>query len=111
MSTIHSSSVLLGCRSVHTLPEFRIILDSSPITEADRETIADQAEAMIDGLYVHLLQKRAMYGIDPSQRPAGPRPAREGPLDGHGRMTPGPDACGFPPDFYHRSGVGLAAAL
>ena len=23
---------------------------------------------MIDGLYVHLLQKRAMYGIDPAQR-------------------------------------------
>ena len=38
--------------AVHTLPEFRTILDSSPITEADRETIADQAEAMIDGLYV-----------------------------------------------------------
>ena len=54
--------------AVHTLPDFRTILDSSPITQADRETIADQAEAMIDGLYVHLLQKRAMYGIDPSQR-------------------------------------------
>jgi hypothetical protein len=26
------------------------------------------AEAMIDGLYVHLLQKRAVYGIDPAQR-------------------------------------------
>ena len=54
--------------AVHTLPEFRTILDSSPITQADREAIADQAEAMIDGLYVHLPQKRAMYGIDPSQR-------------------------------------------
>jgi hypothetical protein len=54
--------------AVHTLPEFRTILDGSPITQADRETIADQAEAMIDGLYVHLPQKRAMYGIDPSQR-------------------------------------------
>ncbi len=54
--------------AIHTLPDLRTILDSSPITQADRETIADQAEAMIDGLYVHLLQKRAMYGIDPSQR-------------------------------------------
>ena len=54
--------------AIHTLPDFRTILDSSPITQADRETIADQAEAMIDGLYVHLLQKRAMYGIDPAQR-------------------------------------------
>jgi Peptidase family S41 len=54
--------------AVHTLPDFRTILDSSPITQADRETIAEQAEAMIDGLHVHLLQKRAMYGIDPAQR-------------------------------------------
>ena len=38
------------------------------MTPADRETLAEQAEAMIDGLYVHLLQKRAMYGIDPAQR-------------------------------------------
>ena len=54
--------------AVHTLPELRAILDSSPVTQADRETIAEQAEAMIDGLHVHLLQKRAMYGIDPAQR-------------------------------------------
>jgi hypothetical protein len=54
--------------AVHTLPELRTILDSSPVTQADRETIAEQAEAMIDGLHVHLLQKRAMYGIDPAQR-------------------------------------------
>jgi hypothetical protein len=38
------------------------------MTLADREMLAEQAEAMIDGLYVHLLQKRAMYGIDPAQR-------------------------------------------
>ena len=54
--------------AVHTLPEFRTILDSNPMTPADRETLAEQAEAMIDGIYVHLLQKRAMYGIDPAQR-------------------------------------------
>ena len=38
------------------------------MTAAERETLAEQAEALIDGLYVHLLQKRAMYGIDPAQR-------------------------------------------
>jgi len=38
------------------------------MTLADREMLAEQAEAMIDGLYVHLMQKRAMYGIDPAQR-------------------------------------------
>jgi C-terminal processing protease CtpA/Prc len=54
--------------AVRMLPEFRAIIDSSPITLAERETLAEQAETMIDGLYVHLLQKRAMYGIDPAQR-------------------------------------------
>ena len=54
--------------AVHTLPEFRAIIESSPMTPAQRETLAEQAETMIDGLYVHLLQKRAMYGIDPAQR-------------------------------------------
>ena len=54
--------------AVHTLPDFRVIIDSNPMTSAERETLAEQAEAMIDGLYVHLLQKRAMYGIDPAQR-------------------------------------------
>ena len=54
--------------AVHTLPDFRAILESDPMTPADRETLAGQAEAMIDGLYAHMLQKRAMYGIDPAQR-------------------------------------------
>jgi len=49
-------------------PDFRAILESDPMTPADRETLAEQAEAMIDGLYAHMLQKRAMYGIDPAQR-------------------------------------------
>ena len=54
--------------AVHTLPEFRAIIEAHPMTLADRETLAEQAAAMIDGVYVHLLQKRAMYGIDPGQR-------------------------------------------
>jgi hypothetical protein len=54
--------------AVHTLPEFRDIIEGDPMTPAERETLAEQAAAMIDGLYVHLLHKRAMYGIDPGQR-------------------------------------------
>ena len=38
--------------AVHTLPEFRTILGSSPITQADRETIADQAFAEVMALLV-----------------------------------------------------------
>jgi hypothetical protein len=53
--------------AIHTLPEFRAIVDSDPMTPADRETLVEQAAIMIDGVYAHLLQKRAMYGSDPSQ--------------------------------------------
>jgi hypothetical protein len=41
--------------AVHTLPDFRAILESDPMTPADRETLAGQAEVMIDGLYAHML--------------------------------------------------------
>jgi C-terminal processing protease CtpA/Prc len=54
--------------AVHTLPDFRDILEGNPMTQAERETLAEQAAAMIDGLYVHLLEKRSMYGINPEQR-------------------------------------------
>jgi hypothetical protein len=53
--------------AIHTLPEFRAIIESDPMTPADRETLVEQAATMIDGVYAHLLQKRAMYGSDPSQ--------------------------------------------
>jgi hypothetical protein len=54
--------------AVQALPDFRGIIESDPMTPAERETLAEQAATMIDGVYVHLPQKRAMYGIDPSQR-------------------------------------------
>jgi hypothetical protein len=57
--------------AVHTLPEFRAIIDSNPMTPAERETLAEQAEAMIDGLYVHLLQKRAVTQRKPGSSASG----------------------------------------
>jgi C-terminal processing protease CtpA/Prc len=53
---------------VHSLPEFRAVTAHDAITQAERELLVDQAAAMIDGVYVHLLHKRAMYAVEPSQR-------------------------------------------
>ncbi|GAA1297101.1 hypothetical protein Psi02_13890 [Planotetraspora silvatica] len=53
---------------VHEMPRMREIVQSSPLTPADRAVLVDQAAVVIDGLYAHLLHKRAMYAIDPSQR-------------------------------------------
>src|SRR6266511_3311364 len=50
------------------LTEFRTQLDQVSMTAAERDLVARQAAALIDEVYVHLWQKRAMYGIDPSQR-------------------------------------------
>jgi hypothetical protein len=53
---------------VHSLPEFRAVTAHDAITQAERELLVDQAATMIDGVYVHLLHKRAMYAVEPSQR-------------------------------------------
>ena len=50
------------------LTEFRTQLDQVSMTAAERDLVARQAATLIDEVYVHLWQKRAMYGIDPSQR-------------------------------------------
>lgn len=50
------------------LTEFRAQVGKGVFTPADREFVVRQAAAVIDDVYVHLLQKRAMYGIEPSQR-------------------------------------------
>ena len=50
------------------LTEFRAQVGKGVLRPADREFVVRQAAAMIDRVYVHLWQKRAMYGIDPSQR-------------------------------------------
>jgi C-terminal processing protease CtpA/Prc len=50
------------------LAEFRAAVEAGVFTPEDREFVVQQAAAVIDGVYVHLWQKRAMYGLDPSQR-------------------------------------------
>jgi hypothetical protein len=50
------------------LAQFREQVAKGVFTLADREFVVRQAAAVIDSVYVHLWQKRAMYGIDPSQR-------------------------------------------
>ena len=39
-----------------------------PTSLASRYMLVDQATTLLDGLYVHLRLKRAMYGLDPVQR-------------------------------------------
>ena len=54
--------------AIRTLPEFRALIEQDALTKEQRELLVEQAATMIDGLYVHLLHKRAMYAIEPSQR-------------------------------------------
>jgi hypothetical protein len=67
----HPDSVVLtgdhGLGVVRTMPEFRSHIEQSPLTRAERELLVDQAEALVDGVYVHLPLKRAMHAIDPLQ--------------------------------------------
>ncbi|WP_353816781.1 S41 family peptidase [Agromyces sp. SYSU T00266] len=49
------------------MPEFRSHVEASALTQAQRATLVDQAEILIEGLYVHLPLKRAMHAVDPLQ--------------------------------------------
>ena len=53
---------------VRTMPELRTLIEQDLLAPADRETLMQQAAVLLDGLYVHLLHKHAMYAVDPSQR-------------------------------------------
>ncbi|MGK5169301.1 S41 family peptidase [Geodermatophilus sp. CPCC 205761] len=53
--------------AVRTMPEFRAGLAEATMSEADRRLLVEQAEALVDGVYVHLPLKRAMHAIDPEQ--------------------------------------------
>jgi C-terminal processing protease CtpA/Prc len=53
---------------VRTMPQWRTLVEENLLTQADRETLLQQAAVLLDGLYVHLLHKHAMYAVDPSQR-------------------------------------------
>ena len=57
-----------GLGAVRTMPQFRTGIEADALTIDQRRTLVEQATALIDGLYVHLLHKRAMYAVDPSQR-------------------------------------------
>lgn len=67
----HPDSVVLtrghGLGVVRTMPEFRTLIEQSPLTPAERELLVDQAETLVDGVYVHLPLKRAMHATDPLQ--------------------------------------------
>ena len=71
-----SSTVKTGAASVRgrhglgamvTLPEFRAGLAADTLTVDDRHRLVDQAETLLEGVYVHLPLKRAMHAVDPLQ--------------------------------------------
>src|SRR6185369_17313643 len=57
-----------GLAAVRSIETFRRSTEDTPLTTSDRSLLVDQAAALIDGVYVHLQHKRAMYAIEPSQR-------------------------------------------
>jgi Peptidase family S41 len=57
-----------GLGVVRSMPEFRTHIAQGPLTEAEREVLVDQAEILLESLYVHLTLKRAMHAVDPLQR-------------------------------------------
>jgi Peptidase family S41 len=48
------------------LADYRNEVARFPMTAKERCLVMEQAQLLIDNLYVHLVQKRAMYGVDPS---------------------------------------------
>ncbi|MGH3116613.1 MAG: S41 family peptidase, partial [Gaiellales bacterium] len=56
-----------GLGVVRTMPQFRDHIDDDPLTKAERGVLLDQAELLIEGVYVHLPLKRAMHAVDPLQ--------------------------------------------
>ena len=52
--------------AITTLPQF--LATTGTLTAAQRTKLVDQAELMLDLLYVHLPLKRSMHAIDPLQR-------------------------------------------
>ncbi|MDT7579320.1 MAG: hypothetical protein QOK35_584, partial [Pseudonocardiales bacterium] len=56
-----------GLGAMVTLSEFRAGLAADTLTAGDRHRLVDQAETLLEGLYVHLPMKRAMHAVDPLQ--------------------------------------------
>jgi hypothetical protein len=67
----HPDTIVLtgdhGLGTVRTMPQFRAHIAQGPLTEAQRRLVLDQAEILIEELYVHLPLKRAMHAVDPLQ--------------------------------------------
>jgi C-terminal processing protease CtpA/Prc len=51
-----------------TLKRFREHVAQTEMTSAERRQLLDQAQLIVDQLYVHLEHKKSMYGIDPGQQ-------------------------------------------
>ena len=60
-----STSVLENLGASQTLREF--LATVGQLTPGDRQSIVDQALAMIEQVYVHLPMKKAMHAVDPVQ--------------------------------------------
>jgi hypothetical protein len=58
----------IDLEAARTMPQFREAIAHAPFSLADRDLLVQQAAAMLEGLYVHLTQKRSMYAIDPGQK-------------------------------------------
>ena len=56
-----------GLGTVRTMPQFRTHIAQGPLTDAQRRLVLDQAEILIEEIYVHLPLKRAMHAVDPLQ--------------------------------------------
>jgi C-terminal processing protease CtpA/Prc len=53
---------------VRAMADFRADKPQGELTAAERDTLIQQAALLVEELYVHLPQKKAMYAIDPVQR-------------------------------------------
>ncbi len=56
-----------GLGTVRTMPQFRTHIAQGPLSDAQRRLVLDQAEVLIEEIYVHLPLKRAMHAVDPLQ--------------------------------------------
>jgi hypothetical protein len=56
-----------GLGTVRTMPQFRSHIAQGPLSDAQRRLVLDQAEILIEEIYVHLPLKRAMHAVDPLQ--------------------------------------------
>ena len=56
-----------GLGTVRTMPQFRTHIEQGLLSDAQRRLVLDQAQILIEEIYVHLPLKRAMHAVDPLQ--------------------------------------------